>query len=173
LLACGNGYPGRSFHRVLRSLHDQLAIPFYVLADNDPGGIFFFFLIARGVVRRRSKPDKSIAIRDACFLGLRTEDPARIGLADIVHINLSENEITQLLQLKTTGWIASRTQWLREIEQLQARGTKVEVEALGVLSLSYLAETFLPNRLASGDGLRLQLPWVLNAQHYRNWFLQI
>jgi hypothetical protein len=38
---------------------------------------------------------------------------------------------------------------------MQKRGFKVEMEATSSLSIGYLAEPFLPQRLASADHLRL------------------
>src|SRR5260370_42278894 len=36
VLATGNGYPGTGFRALIRRLYEQLNVPLYVLADNDP-----------------------------------------------------------------------------------------------------------------------------------------
>jgi DNA topoisomerase VI subunit A len=155
VLTCGSGYPGRSFHLLLRQIHDQLRLPFYVLTDNDPGGYILFFLIARGAVGNNSQPNEAIAIPQASFVGLRAGDGSRIGLTDMVHIRLRQSEIQELNRLKSSSWLNSRPEWRREIDQVLHRGTKVEMEALCSISFSCLSDTYLPDRLASGDYLRM------------------
>jgi len=154
LLACGNGYPGRSFRRVLRQINDQLKVPFHVLADNDPAGYEIYFLVARGGAGR-SKPNKSMAIRDASFIGLRAADILRLGIDESVQIKLNEFQVQHLYQLRKRPWLKSRPEWRREIDQSLERETKVEIEALITLGVSYLSGSYLPERLAAGEWLRM------------------
>jgi DNA topoisomerase VI subunit A len=155
ILACGNGYPGRSFHRILRQLSDDLRLPFYVLADNDGPGYLFYFLIARGTAARHSRPKKEIAIREAAYIGLRAGDAARLGLGKDVQIDLSPAGIDQLRQLQESPWLKSKSHWQEEIDQLLHRGTTLEMEAVSTLSRSYLADNYLPERLANREFLSL------------------
>ena len=154
LLACGAGYPSHDFRCDLRRLHDQLQLPFFVLADNDPAGYLLFFLIARGVARRDSKPKQAIAIPEAAFLGLRTRDTSRLDL-EPARIDLRESEFQQLRQFRENTWLQPSPQWQEEFDQLLDRKTKVEMEGLSVLSWDYLSGSYLPERLAAGDHLYL------------------
>jgi len=155
LLACGNGYPSRGFRRFLRHLHDRLDLPLYILADNDPAGFALFFLMAHGATGRSTKPIKENTVPQASFLGVCTGDASQFGLDNSVQIRLSDSEFRLLLQLKRSPWVRNDPKWRQEIEQLLLRGTKVEMEAFCSRSTSFLADTYLPERLAAGDSLRL------------------
>jgi len=155
VLACGGGYPGNSFRRLLSQLHDQLQLPFYVLADNDPAGYLLFFLIARGAAGRLSTPKKTLAISEASFLGVRTGDSLQFGLGDSVQIKLRESEIQELCHLKRRSWLQSNAQWQLEIDELLKRGSKLEMEAFSSRSFSFLSDSYLPERLAAQDALHM------------------
>ena len=155
LMACGNGYPGRSFRRVLRELHDHLQVPLYVLADNDPAGYLLFLLITRGTTRQDSGENHATAIPDAAFLGVRTGDVPRIGLDSSVQIKLSATETDQLNELRRIKSLKSKPRWHDEFDQMLDRGTKAEMESLCTISPSYLSDIYLPERLAAKNQLYL------------------
>ena len=155
VLASGDGYPSRNFRRLLRQFQDQLQIPFYVLADNDPGGYFLFFLMARGAVGQHSGPRASMAIPGARYVGVRSGDLSRYGLSESVRIKLHEREIQRLNQLKSSPWLGASAQWQGEIDEMLRRGSKLEMEAFCSLSLSFLSDSYLPERMTAGDFLGL------------------
>lgn len=158
VLASGDGYPGRSFHRVLRKICDQIALPLYVLADNDPGGYELFFLVARGTARcrdYRGANHNALAIRQAAFIGMRTRDYSAMGMGEWASISLSEPDRAQLNRISSCAWLKSDDRWQEEIRTMASRGFKVELEATFGLSPTYLADTYLPERIAANDHLRL------------------
>jgi DNA topoisomerase VI subunit A len=155
ILASGDGYPGRSFHAILRQLHDQLRIPFYVLADNDPAGYLLFFLIARGTVQRNGKWRATMAIRDARYLGLRADDYQQLGLSEDCQIHLSESDLEQIAHLKSCPWLRSNVTWQKEFDQVLRNGFKIEVEAPYALAKSLFIDAYLPQQILADDLLRL------------------
>jgi len=155
VLVCGNGVPGTAFHPLLRRLHDQLQVPFYVLADNDPAGYELFFVTTRGAARGRGAARAECAIPAAAYLGLRAVDYQLLGLGDRVQIELTGRERDRVRRLKAYPWLESDTAWQRELDALLQRGFKVEIEALCSISTSCLAEEYLPERLSASDHLRL------------------
>lgn len=154
LLATGGGFPGRAFRAALHTIHAQLRVPLYVLADNDPAGYELFFLLSRGA-GFAEKESTEHAIPSAVFLGLRAEHVERYGLDDRVRIKLTSDERIALKRLQKRSWLAHENEWQNETDALLNRGSKVEVEAFCFLSLPFLAETYLPERLNAGDHLRL------------------
>jgi DNA topoisomerase VI subunit A len=112
----------------------------------------FYFLIARGTVKRIGKPNKERRIRDARFLGLRVDDWERIGFRrDDVGIRLSDVELGILNHLKSCPWLVSNHLWQREFDQMLQAGFKVEMEAMTTIGESYLADTYLPQRIKGGS----------------------
>jgi DNA topoisomerase VI subunit A len=154
ILATGGGYPGRSLRRLLYKIEQETLLPFYVLADNDPAGYEFFFLVARGGVNKNPREQAS-AIDRAVYLGLRCSDFESMKLGDEVTIELKPDEREQLDRLLSYSWLPADSPWRSEITAMQKRGFKVEMEATVSLSIDYLAEHFLPQRLAVADHLRL------------------
>lgn len=157
LLICGDGYPRRSFRKFARLIHDQIRVPFYVLADNDPAGYELFFLIARGALSQHEAARHTIAIPDALYIGLTVKDYDRLELPEWVQITLSDADREQLARLKVYPWLVSDVDWQCEIDALLLRGFKVEMEALCSVSISCLSETYLPERLQAIDHLRLPI----------------
>jgi DNA topoisomerase VI subunit A len=141
VLCCGTGFPGRSFRALVGQLHQQLQLPFHVLADNDPAGYQLFFLTAR-------------EFPAAAYLGLRVRDYELLGLPDWVQIALTDAEREQLRGLKARPWLKSDVAWQLELDGLLQRGFKVEMEALCTVSVSCFADCYLPERLAAKDHLR-------------------
>ena len=154
ILATDGGYPGRSFRKLLHKIEQQTRLPFYVLADNDPAGYEFFFLIVRGGLAKNPREQAS-AIPGAAYLGLLNSDFESMKLHDDVTIKLTPDERQQLDRLLSYAWLPAGSPWRSEINAMQKRGFKVEMEATASLSIDYLAEHFLPQRLASANHLRL------------------
>jgi DNA topoisomerase VI subunit A len=155
ILVTAGGYPSRRFRCALKGLRERLNVPFYLLADNDPAGYLSFFLLARGVARRLGHPKYSEAIPAARFIGLRANDFHQLNMSTCAIIDLSECEQEALLQLKLKPWLKDDLGWQHEFDQMQQNGFKVEMEALYSISVDFLAEKYLPNRLAEGKYLEL------------------
>ena len=159
VMICGNGYyPVRALHTLIRRLYDQLHLPFYVLADNDPAGYEFFFLMARGTGSAAGSERAELAIPSAAYLGLCVADYDWLGLSKTLQIQLTEGEREHLRRLKSRPWLESEVVWQRELDAFLSRGFKVETEALCTVSESCLAEMYLPQRLIAGAHLRLSAP---------------
>ena len=143
ILLCGGGYPGRTFLRLVGQLHNQLRLPFYVLADNDPAGYELLLLLARQI--------PAIA-----YLGLRVRDYELLAMSEVAQITLSDAEREQIHRLKAHPSLRSDAAWQLDLDSLLRRGFKVEMEALMSVSASCLAEDYLPKRLAARDHLRIR-----------------
>jgi DNA topoisomerase VI subunit A len=155
ILVTAGGYPSRRFRSALKDLHERLNVPFYLLADNDPAGYLLFFLLARGVARRLGHPRYLEAIPAVRFIGLRANDFEQLNMSRCAIIELSECEREALRQLKLKPWLKDDLVWQHEFDQMQQNGFKVEMEALYSISVDFLAEKYLPNRLAEGKYLEL------------------
>ena len=151
VLVTGDGFPGRRFQIALRSLHDQLRIPFYVLADGDPAGYLFYFTISRGTARRVSVPGPELAIAAARFLGVTTFDFERYGLDHSRTLVLRASERGELAHLRSCSWLQGNPAWQQELERMSQAGFKLEVEALRTWDEGFLSEIYLPNRLAESE----------------------
>ncbi len=94
-----------------------------------------------------------MAIPDAKFLGLRSNDFERCELSDSVKIKLNDNDIKRAKQIASYPWFASKKAWQKEIEKMLNNGFKLEVESLISKDISYVTEEYVPERLRDEDWL--------------------
>ncbi|MGL6227420.1 MAG: DNA topoisomerase IV subunit A [Thermoguttaceae bacterium] len=152
ILTHGAGQPPRGVRRLLYRLHNELKLPIYCLLDNDPWGYYIYSVIKQGSINLAFESQR-MAVPNARFLGLRSEDFARCGLSDSVRINLNDNDRKRAKQIAEYPWFANKKGWQKEIQMMLDNGFKLEVEALVSKDISYVTEKYVPERLKDGHFL--------------------
>ncbi|MEX2187791.1 MAG: DNA topoisomerase IV subunit A [Pirellulales bacterium] len=152
ILTHGGGQPPRGVRRMLYRLHNEMKLPIYCLLDNDPWGYYIYSVLKQGSINLAYE-SKRMAIPDAKFLGLRSIDFERCQLSPSVQIALSEQDIKRAKQIANYPWFEAKKPWQREIQRMIDNGFKLEVEALISKDISYVTETYAPERLAAKDWL--------------------
>ena len=94
-----------------------------------------------------------MAIPEAKYLGLRSLDLERCDLSPSVKINLNDNDRKRARQIANYPWFEKKRAWQREIKKMLDNDFKLEVEALISKDISYVTETYVPERLAARDWL--------------------
>src|ERR1051326_7638309 len=149
ILTHGGGQPPRGVRRMLNRLHNELKLPVYCLLDNDPWGYYIYSVIKQGSINLAYE-SRRMAIPEARFLGLRSDDYARCQLSPSVQIKLNEQDIKRAKQIAQYPWFEHKKQWQKEIEMMLRNGFKLEVEALISKDISYVTEEYVPARLKEG-----------------------
>jgi DNA topoisomerase-6 subunit A len=152
LLTHGGGQPPRGVRRLLNRLHHELNLPVYCLLDNDPWGYYIYSVLKQGSINLAYE-SKRMAIPEAKFLGLRSRDYDRCSLSPSVQIALSDSDVKRAKQIAAYPWFVNKKAWQKEIGQMLSNGFKLEVEALISKDISYVTETYAPERLAEQDWL--------------------
>ena len=152
ILTHGGGQPPRGVRRMLNRLHNELSLPVYCLLDNDPWGYYIYSVIKQGSINLAYE-SKRMAIPDARYIGLRSKDFERCQLSPSVRINLKDTDIRRAKQIAKYPWFEKKKAWQKEIELMLRNGFKLEVEALISKDISYVTETYVPERLQEGDFL--------------------
>ena len=152
ILTEGGGQPPRGVRRLLRRLNEELGLPIYCLLDCDPWGHYIYSVIKQGSISLAFESER-LAIPEAKFLGLRAIDYQRCGLSDDVQIALNDKDIARAKQIAAYPWFKGKPAWRREIDQLLRNGFKMEVESLITKDISYVTETYVPERLKAKDWL--------------------
>jgi len=152
ILTHGGGQPPRGVRRLLNRLHTELGLPVYCLLDNDPWGYYIYSVIKQGSINLAYESQR-MAIPAARFLGLRSIDLERCGLTNSVKINLNDNDRKRAKQIASYPWFEKKKAWQREIKKMLDNGFKLEVESLISKDISYVTETYVPERLAKRDWL--------------------
>ena len=68
-------------------------------------------------------------------------------------ITLSENDVKRAREIAAYPWFEQNKAWQREIDALLSNGFKMEVESLITKDISYVTETYVPERLRRRDWL--------------------
>ncbi|MCL2305881.1 MAG: DNA topoisomerase IV subunit A [Planctomycetaceae bacterium] len=152
ILTHGGGQPPRGVRRLLYRLHNELKLPVYCLLDNDPWGYYIYSVIKQGSINLAFESQR-MAIPNARFLGVRSEDFVRCGLSNSVKINLSDSDRKRARQIAEYPWFAYKKAWQKEIQMMLDNGFKLEVEALVSRDISYVTEEYVPQRLKEGKFL--------------------
>ena len=152
ILTEGGGQPPRGVRRLLRRLHEELGLPIYCLLDCDPWGHYIYSVIKQGSINLAFESQR-MAVPDAKFIGIRAEDYERCELSDDVKITLTDRDVTRAKQIAEYPWFADKKPWQREIDRMLANGFKMEVESLITKDISYVTETYVPQRLEERDFL--------------------
>jgi len=152
LLTHGSGQPPRGVRRLLNRLNTELKLPIYCVLDNDPWGYYIYSVIKQGSINLAFESQR-MAVPDAKFLGLRSIDFDRCGLSNSVTIALNENDRKRAKQIAKYPWFEKKKDWQKEIQKMLQNDFKLEVEALISKDISYVTETYVPERLAEKDWL--------------------
>src|SRR5437588_4820562 len=149
ILTHGGGQPPRGVRRMLHRIHNELKLPVYCLLDNDPWGYYIYSVLKQGSIILAYE-SRRMAIPEARYLGLRSDDYMRCQLSPSVQIKLNDQDIKRANQIKSYPWFAHKKPWQKEIELMLQNGFKLEVEALISKDISYVTEEYVPARLKEG-----------------------
>ena len=151
VLLTGNGQPPRGVRRLARRLHEEHALPVYVLVDNDPWGYYIYSVVKQGSINLAFESER-MAIPKAKFIGLSSSDPDTYGLPRNVGIKLNEKDVSRAKELLNYRWFQKK-HWQEEIQRMLATGLKYELDALANKDFRYLSKTYLPKKLKERDWL--------------------
>jgi len=152
ILTHGAGQPPRGCRRLLQRLNQELKLPIICVLDNDPWGHYIYSVIKQGSISLAFESTR-LAIPDAKFLGIRAKDFRECGLDDAVKIDLTDNDIKRANEIAAYPWFEAHKGWQKEINALLSNGFKMEVESLITKDISYVSETYVPERLKAKDWL--------------------
>ena len=152
ILTEGSGQPPRGVRRLLHRLNTELGLPIYCLLDCDPWGHYIYSVIKQGSINLAFESGR-MAVPDAKFLGIRSDDYARCDLSDDVKIELDDKDRKRAREISEYPWFADRKPWQKEIKRMVSNGFKMEVESLITKDISYVTETYVPERLKAKDWL--------------------
>jgi DNA topoisomerase VI subunit A len=147
ILLTGNGQPPRGVRRLARRLNDERKLPVYVLVDNDPWGYYIYSVIKQGSISLAYESQR-MAVPEAKFIGLSSQDPEDFGLPRTVGIKLNDKDVARAREILNYPWFQKKS-WQQEIKRMLSSGLKYELDALANKDFRYLTTTYLPKKLKS------------------------
>jgi DNA topoisomerase VI subunit A len=152
ILTHGAGQPPRGCRRLLQRLNHELKLPIICVLDCDPWGHYIYSVIKQGSISLAFESSR-LAIPDAKFLGVRAKDFKACGLSDAVKIDLETTDVKRANEILAYPWFAEHKGWQKEIQLMLDNNFKMEVEAMLNKDISYVTETYVPERLKAKDWL--------------------
>ncbi len=152
ILTHGAGQPPRGCRRLLQRLNQELKLPIICVLDCDPWGHYIYSVIKQGSISLAFESTR-LAIPEARFLGIRAKDYKECGLDEAVKIDLNDKDIKRATDIAAYPWFESKKHWQKEIKAMLDNGFKMEVESLITKDISYVTETYVPERLRAKDWL--------------------
>ncbi len=147
VLLTGNGQPPRGVRRLARRLNDEWKLPVLVLVDNDPWGYYIYSVIKQGSISLAYESQR-MAVPEAKFIGLSSQDPEEFGLPRTVGIKLNDKDVARAREILNYPWFQKKV-WQSEIKRMLATGLKYELDALANKDFRFLTTTYLPKKLKS------------------------
>lgn len=146
ILTHGGGQPPRGVRRLLKRMHTELGLPVYCLLDNDPWGFYIYSVIKQGSINLAFESER-MAVPEAKFIGVRSHDYEDYELSDDVKIAVDDKDIKRARQIMEYPWFKGKKEWEKEIALMLKHGFKMEVESLLTKSISFVTETYVPEKM--------------------------
>ena len=153
IIITGKGQAPRGVRRLIHRLRYEKNLPVYVFTDGDPWGYYIYSVIKRGSMKL-SHFTELLATPDAKFIGMTMDDVEEYKLKERkVVISLKERDIKRLKELMEYPWFKRSKDWQKQFQKMLDWKIKVEQDALATWSLEFVAEKYLPEKLANPNKL--------------------
>ena len=135
------GQPPRSTRYLLRRLNQELKLPVGILCDADPWGAHIAMVCKSGSANAAHL--RELTTPDAVWLGVWASDIVKYKLPSD---KLTDVDIKRLYELKADPRYTERM-WHNELDTFLKIKRKSEQEAFARYGLSYIVDTYLPEKL--------------------------
>ena len=135
------GQPPRSTRYLLRRMHEELKLPVGILCDADPWGAHIAMVIRSGSAGAAHLRD--LTTPSAVWLGVWASDIVKFKLPSDP---LTEIDIKRIYELKADPRYWDKM-WHSELDTFLKIKKKSEQEAFSRYGLSYIVDTYLPEKL--------------------------
>jgi len=135
------GQPPRSTRYLIRRLNQELGLPVGILCDADPWGAHIAMVIKSGSAN--SAHLRELTTPEAVWLGVTASDILKYKLPSD---KLTDIDIKRLHELKEDPRYTERM-WHEELDTFLRIKRKSEQEAFARYGLSYIVDTYLPEKL--------------------------
>lgn len=147
----GQGVPPRGVRRLLRRMCDELKLPLYVLVDADPWGLYIYSVVKQGSINLAYESVR-MAVPSARFIGLSAMDHEKYNLPKDVIIRLNDEDKRRIKEILKYPWF-QKPDWQKELNYMMEKDVKMELEALSRKNISFITETYLPEKIAKKQWL--------------------
>ena len=151
IIVSSQGQTTRGIRRLLQRLTTEHNLPIYVLTDLDPWGFYIYSVLKYGSINLAHISEK-MAIPNVKFLGITVNDIERYGLQKHL-IKFKDTDSSRLKQIANYDWFKNNKEWQKQLDALKKLDAKAEIQALSSRGISFISETYLPNKIKEKEFL--------------------
>ncbi len=150
LLITGKGQPDIATRRLIRRLHKEKTLPVYILTDSDSYGMQICSSYRRGSIAL-SYESPYLAVPDAKLLGLLPSDLDKFGVPKAARLKMTDWDMKKARDMLEMPWIKNDKHWTRELKLMIKHGEKAELQALAKHGITFMTDTYIPQKLGEKD----------------------
>lgn len=160
ILITSAGQPDRATRRFVRRLNEELKLPIYILTDADPYGWYIYSVFKIGSITLSYESER-LATPSARFLGVSMVDiyghpkirrKPYLSEAERKNyvIKAKPTDLKRAMEIMSYKWFKT-PRWKIELKIFLKKKSKLEIEALTSKGLKFLMDTYIPEKIQSGD----------------------
>jgi DNA topoisomerase VI subunit A len=127
-----------------------LKIPAFALMDSDPYGMYIYSVYLRGS-KRLSYESPFLATPELKLLGVLSRDLDKYNIPKECWLKMTDKDIKRAKELLKEPFVQKNEQWTEDLKLMIDLKRKAEIQALSSHGFEYLTETYLPQKLTTGD----------------------
>ena len=151
ILISSQGQTTRGIRRLLQRLYEEFKLPIYVLCDFDAYGFYIYSEIKYGSINL-AHASEHMAIPSVKYLGITSADIEKYSLQKNL-IKLKEHDLARLKQMAEYDWFKNNKAWQKEFKMMKQLGSKAEIQALSARGVTFISNTYLPEKIKNKDFL--------------------
>ncbi|MFX1508675.1 MAG: hypothetical protein ACFFBR_00075 [Promethearchaeota archaeon] len=150
ILLTAKGSPDIASRIFARRLSKELKLPAFTLVDADPFGHYIHSVYLRGS-KRLSYESPFLATPDLKLLGVLGRDLDQYNIPKECRLRMTPQDIKRAKAVMEEPFVAQNPKWVADIHLMVKRKEKAEIQALSSHGFEFLADTYLPTKLETGD----------------------
>ncbi|MFX0042717.1 MAG: hypothetical protein ACFE8L_07380 [Candidatus Hodarchaeota archaeon] len=134
----------------LKRLSKELNLPVFSLVDSDPYGHYIHSVYLRGS-KRLSYESPFLATPNIKLLGVLTRDLDKYKVPEEVRLPMKPMDVKRTKELLKEDFVKKNKQWELDLQLALKLKKKAEIQALSQHGFEFLTNTYLPEKLTTGD----------------------
>ena len=150
IILTGKGAADMATRMFLKRINKVLNLPTFALMDSDPYGHYIYSVYLRGS-KRLSYESPFLATPDMHLLGVLSKDLAEYNIPDNCRIPMNKQDNKRLDEMLNEEFVKNNRRWYEDLKLMKKLKVKAEIQALSAHGFEFLTESYLPNKIESGD----------------------
>jgi len=151
VLVTSQGQTTRGIRRLLQRLSEEHNLPIYVLCDWDIYGAYIYSVVRYGSIALAHAAER-LTIPNVKYIGITGDDVIKYDLKKHI-IKLTEQDTARIKQVSEYDWFKDNKDWQRQFKMMKEFQGKVEIQALSARGISFISETYLPEKIKKQEFL--------------------